>query len=180
MSPKDYVAGLKRAKQRIIDELPAISEEIAVSTLSIVKDMAIEEGIIIDGVPGSHQSYSSKLINTSLFAGKELNKGGESYISANEKGNWAGFRKAQGLSDGNVNLAYTMRMWTGIQVLRTNQVGLGRMETIIGAADQETRDKIEANVNRYVGNFFDPTPEQKQMADEIAKERLNQIIQSET
>lgn len=175
MNMVDYITGLKKAKQQIVEALPAIADEIAVSSLSVVKDRSTNEGILIDGKPGTKQQYSTNPIPTSYFTGKELNNAGRAYIKANKTGTWGKFRKAQGRSDDAVNLGYTMRMWTGIQVIRTNQVGTGKYESVVGAADQETRDKVAANVKRY-GMFLDPTPDEQQLAQEKAKERLLSII----
>lgn len=171
-----YRKHLEAAKQKLLAELPRISEEIAVSTLSIVKDRSINEGIIIDGKPGTNKEYSTNPINTSLFKGKELSAAGTAYIDANKKGTWHGFRKAQGLNSEPVNLSYTNRMWTSIQVIATNVVGYGKAQSVVGAVDEETKKKLEGNIKRY-GMFLDPTPEELAIAQDVARQRINEIIQ---
>lgn len=177
MNVDNYREGLRMAKQQILDNLPQIADEIAVSTLSVVKDRSINEGIIIKGQEGTQPNYSTNTFYTSSLKGKELNSGGRAYVAANKKGNWAGFRAAQGLPADKVNLSYTNRMWTGIQVIRTVNNGYGKYLSVVGAVDSETQKIVAGNVQRY-GMFLDPTPEETQIAQEVAKERLMQIIQS--
>lgn len=170
-----YRKHLEEAKRKLLAELPRISEEIAVSTLSIVKDRSINEGIIVQGKPGTEKQYSTNPIPTSLFKGKKLNAGGDAYIVANKMGTWHGFRKAQGLSSEEVNLSYTNRMWTGIQVIQTNVTEYGKAESIVGAVDDETKKKLEGNIARY-GMFLDPTADELSIAQDVARERINEII----
>lgn len=175
MTLKEYREGLQDAKQKIIAALPKIADEIAVSTLSIIKDRSINEGIIINGKEGTEKQYSTRPISTNKFKGKSLNAAGDAYIKANASGTWSAFKKAQGRGSENVNLAYSMRMWTNIQVIQANQDGTGKFQIVVGGSDQETKDKIEANVKRF-GVFLDPTAEELAIAQEVAKERLTEII----
>ncbi|CAG5001938.1 hypothetical protein DYBT9275_02771 [Dyadobacter sp. CECT 9275] len=175
MTIKEFRLHLAKIKQRINDELPKLSEQVAVATLSLVKDRSIEEGISIGGNESNKAEYSKKTFPTTRLKGKERNAGGRAYIEANALGNWAGFRQAQGLKSDKVNLSYTNRMWTGIQVLSTTQTGYGKFQSIIGAADQETRDKIEANVERF-GMFLDPTPDEIEIGRDSATVVINRLI----
>ena len=175
MNLKEYKAHLTAVRQKIVEELPVIANEIAVSTLSLIKDRSINEGILIDGKEGNKAQYSTRPILTSYFKGKELNRAGTAYIEANKLGTWSAFKAAQGRGSQNVNLAYSMRMWTNIQVLRGNITGDGKFQLIIGGIDAETKKKIEQNTERF-GSFLDPTEDELSIAQDVAKERLNQII----
>ena len=172
MNLQQYRDKLEAAKQQIINALPVIATEIAESTLSEIKDRSTNEGILVNG---QKKEYSKKTVPTSWFSGKELNAAGSAYIEANDFGTWGAFRKAQGREGEVVNLGYTMRMWTGIQVIRVNMIEPGKYETIIGASDEETREKISHNEARY-GRFFDPTTEEAKFYHELAKQRLSAII----
>lgn len=175
MNLKDYRKHLQTTKRRILDELPKIADEIAVSTLSLVKDRSINEGIIIEGKEGTKKEYSDNKIPTKFFKGKELNGRGSAYITANALGTWGAFRRAQGLPSDKVNLGYTMRMWTNIQVIRAISNGEGKITIVVGGSDTETREKITQNVERY-GMFFDPTPDELALAQDVARDRINKLI----
>lgn len=169
---EQYRQRLQSAKARLVAALPVLAEDLAVSTLSVVKDRSINEGIEVDG---SKKNYTTNQVYTSGFKKKVLNKGGAAYIAANKKGNWHGLRKAQGLRSDPVNLSYTNRMWTGIQVLSSAITGEGKVHTVVGAADQETEGKLAGNVERY-GDFLEPTPEELEMQQLVIKDMINDII----
>ncbi len=169
---KEFRARLQNAKQRILAALPQMAEELATSTLSMVKDRSINEGISVEG---EKQNYSTNARYTSGYKKKTLNNAGKAYIAANKKGTWKGFRQAQGLRSEVVNLAYSNRMWTGIQVLSSTITAEGKAQTTIGSADQETRDKLEGNQARY-GDFLAPTPEELAITQEVQKDYINRII----
>lgn len=163
---------LAQRKQDLINALPQIAAELAESTLSMVKDRSINEGIEVEG---DKKDYSTKQVYTSGFKKKTLNKAGQAYIEANLKGNWQGLRNAQGLRSPNVNLSYTNRMWIGIRVLSTEITTEGKAATTVGAVDEETQDKLTGNTNRY-GDFLQPTPEELAIQQDVQKERINNIL----
>lgn len=171
---EQFRAKLRNAKARLIAALPVIAEELATSTLSVVKDRSVNDGIEVDG---AKKTYTTNQVYTSGFKKKTLNNAGKSYIAANLKGNWHGLRQAQGLRSQPVNLSYSNRMWTGIQVLQTSITAEGKASTIIGAADEETQAKLEGNISRY-GDFLEPTPEELELQELVQKDMINDIIQN--
>lgn len=176
MNISEKRAQIKRARIKILEIVPKLSEEIAVSTLSMVKNRSIEEGISVDGKEGDKKDYSTKDVYTSSFKKKALNNAGRSYISANKKGTWGGFRQAQGLRSGKVNLSYTNRMWTSIQVIGGSPVSEGKYQSIIGSLDDETRSKISQNVKRY-GSFLTPTEDEILLAQDVVRAKLIEIVE---
>lgn len=171
----DEIARLRRAREILENAIESMSDEIAVSTLTLLKDRSINEGITIGGEPGSKAQYSKKEIKTSLFAGKERNKAGTAWIEANTVGTWHQFRKAQGLNNEEVNLSYTNEMWSKIGVIKTNVQGQGRASTEIGSLDEETQNKIEGNSYRF-GDFLKPLPEELEFGQSVLKQKIDKLL----
>lgn len=177
MNISEKRAQLQRARMKIIELAPKLSEEIAVSTLSMVKNRSIEEGISVDGKESDKKDYSTKEVYTSSFKKKALNNAGRSYITANKKGTWGGFRQAQGLRSGKVNLSYTNRMWTSIQVIGGHPVSEGKYQSVIGSLDNETKAKISQNMKRY-GAFLTPIEDEILLAQDVIRARLIEIVEN--
>lgn len=176
MTITEFRTRLQRAKQDIINYAPKLVDEIAVSSLSIVKRRSTEEGIYEDAVKGKYVEYSDNTYSTHYLKGKELNASGRAYTENNKTGNWAGLRKAQGLPSDRVNLAYSVRMWNSFQVIQTSNPEYGQYIAVLGAVDAESRKKILSNVKKY-GMFFKPTPDESKLMAEIAAERVMNVFQ---
>lgn len=177
MTISEHREKLKAARQQILEQAPRVAEEMAVSALSIVKRRSIENGIYLDGKEGDYAEYSTNEYSTSLLKGKELNASGRAYIDANKVGNWKGFRQAQGLKSERVNLAYSNRMWTGLQVIKTEQVSESLFRATVGAVGEEVKKVVSDNVDRY-GRFFDPTEDEMEVFQGIALNRIEKILLS--
>lgn len=175
MTIDEEIARLRRARQILEDAVESMSDEIAISSLTLMKDRSINEGIIIGGDPGQKAKYSTKEIRTSLFEGKSRNKAGDAWIEANTMGTWHQFRKAQGLNNEDVNLSYTNKMWENIRVIKTTRAGKGKATTEIGSLDEETQNKIEGNAYRF-GDFLKPTDEELQIGQEVLQEKFLKLL----
>lgn len=175
MTIDEEIARLRRARQILEDAVESMSDEIAISSLTLMKDRSINEGIIINGNPNQKAKYSTRPINTQRFKGKELNRAGSKYIEANILGTWQGFRKAQGLRNEDVNLAYTNEMWESIRVIKTTRAGKGKASTEIGSLEEEQRKKIEGNAARF-GDFLKPTDEELQIGQEVLQEKILKLL----
>lgn len=175
MTPAEFVAKLRSDAEIIRRAAPSMSQEIAESTLTLIKDRSINEGILINGKEGNRAQYSTRKINTQKFKGKERNSAGAKYIAANILGTWHDFRKAQGLNSEPVNLSYNNDMWENIRVLQSNERGEGRATTIVGSLDQETNKKISANTFRF-GDFLTPTDDELKIAQEVLQEKILKLL----
>lgn len=175
MTPQDFIAKLRADADIIRRAAPSMSQEIAESTLTLIKDRSINEGILIDGREGNKAQYSTRRINTQKFKGKERNRAGSAYIAANMLGTWHEFRKAQGLNSEPVNLSYNNDMWENIQILQTRDNGDGKANTIVGSYDEETNKKILGNTALF-GDFLTPTEDELKIAQEVLQEKILKLL----
>ena len=135
-----------------------------------------------DGLPG--KSYATGDFPLYWFKGKELNSRGASWYEGKKKrtkperktdpANWAGFRRAQGLSDTVVNLTYSGRMFRSLNAIPAGSTGTV-FYAALAAADMESADKVEWNITRY-GNFLKPTDAEEAEARQAVADEANRII----
>lgn len=175
MTLDDFIAKLDNDISLIERASESMSNEIAESLLTLIKDRSINEGININGDPGAKATYSTRQIKTDKFSKKVLNSGGRSYLAANIMGTWREFREAQGLPGNPVTLSYTNEMWSKIQVLTTSKTGYGKAQTTIGTYDKETYEKMEQNEWQF-GPFMQPLPEEVEMAQQVQKEKILKLL----
>lgn len=175
MSIDEFIAKIDNDREVIERAVESMSNEIAESSLTLLKDRSINEGIAINGDENNKASYSKNQISTGKFSKKVLNSGGRSYISANMLGTWEEFRKAQGLPGDPVNLSYTNAMWSHVQVLYTRKTGAGRAETVVGSNDAETNKKLSANEFLF-GTFLTPTEDEVKLAEEVLQEKILKLL----
>ena len=69
MTITQYRDRIRQAKARLIEYAPKLVEEMAVSSLSIVKRRSTQDGILKDGVPGNYAEYNSNTYATSFLKG---------------------------------------------------------------------------------------------------------------
>lgn len=175
MKIEAYIAKLKRDREILANAVPSMCEEIAESSLTLLKDRSINEGIAIDGVESNKAEYSTRPTRTEKFRGKELNRSGTNYIESNMLGTWHGFRKAQGLNSEKVNLSYTNQMWENIRILKSQKTAEGKAQTIVGSYDAETNKKMSSNEFRF-GDFLRPTDEEIELAQEVLQEKIIKLL----
>lgn len=108
-----------------------------------------------DGLPGKPK-YSTKLIPTFFFNGKELNQAGKTYIKKNKLGTWAGFRQAQGLPSAVVNVTYSGRTLRSLQPVLVSS-GVGKAKASIRSSNAENQKILSYLLAKY-GDFLEPIP----------------------
>lgn len=175
MQLNDFIAKLKNDAEILRRAAPAMSNEIAESALTLIKDRSINEGISIGGVESNKADYSTRPTKTEKFKKNVLNKAGSAYINANVLGTWHAFRKAQGLTSEKVNLSYTNDMWKNIQVLNTTETAPGKAVTNVGTYDKDTWEKMQSNEYRF-GEFLVPTAEEVEIANEVQKQKIIKLL----
>jgi hypothetical protein len=174
MKIEEYRANLQKVIQGLEKEAERVSIAMAQSSLSIVKERSIREGIFVDGIDGNTQEYSTNPIPTFFFAGKERNARGKKYIKDNKLGTWQGFRVAQGLPSDKVNLSYTNRHWASMAIQQTGILS-GIAFAKIGTIDPEVIKYAKYLRSRY-GNYLRPTDsEKKDILNDGAKELTSYI-----
>ncbi len=176
------VKELKDRVSTLINTLEDKAQDIAIITaksgLSVVKERSIEDGIFKDGKSGNYVKYSQKQVPTFFFKGKELNKKGTDYIKENKTGTWQGFSEAQGRKkkDDNINLSYSNRMWTSLEIVKTGIFNDYAIASI-GTTDAEVEKYIVFLVEKY-GNYIRPTEKEIQdLINDATQELVNYIIQ---
>lgn len=176
MTLEQYITNLQTVISGLEQEAERVSIGMAQTALSVVKNRSIANGIFVDGIKGNTEQYSTNVLPTFLFTGKERNQQGKKYINDNPLGNWGGFRKAQGLNSDNINLSYTNRMWSSITIIQTgNKDGVAYAR--LGTVDVEVSKYIGYLAARY-GNFLRPTPEEeRQIKEDGAREIISYIKQ---
>lgn len=175
MTPVEYAAKIRSDIEILKRAVPSMVRDIATSTLTVIKDRSINEGILIDGKEGNRAEYSTRQISTSRFKGKERNRAGSKYIEANMLGTWHEFRKAQGLRSEPVNLSYNNDMWRNVEVLSVQQNGEGKAQAVVGSNDEETNKKLEGNTERF-GDFLTPTEDELKIEQEVLQEKILKLL----
>lgn len=175
MTLEQFIQKVASDRQILANAVQSMSEEIASSTLTLIKDRSINEGIIIGGDPSVKAKYSTRQVKTEKFKGKELSKKGSAWIEANAMGTWHDFRKAQGLRSEDVNLSYTNEMWRNIQVIKTQLNGEGKASTVVGSYDDDTNEKIE-NLSYRFGEFLKPSPDELRIQQEVQREKILKLL----
>ncbi len=172
MTLEGFIQKIAKARIDLANSVEQFGAEITESTLTLIKDRSINEGIEI---AGNKQDYSKRQVNTQKFKGKELNARGSKYIQANALGTWHDFRKAQGLRSEKVNLSYTNDMWKGLQVIKTGKFGFGAARSIIGSYDSEVNEKIAQNAERF-GDFLKPQPDELEFAQGLIQRKIVNLL----
>ena len=145
-SIRDLIENLKDIEK----ELPEVLKQSATVMAHDAKARA--ERIIKD--KGFGETYSTKEIPPFRLYGKEIRASGKSYLDSldGEGTNWGEFRKAQGLQNKHVDLAYTTRMWKGMRPDEVIEKD-GKYICWMGHNDNEGRNKMNWNFERY-GDFI--------------------------
>lgn len=89
-------------------------------------------------------------------------------------GGYKQLRELNGLPSNNVDLTFSGRMFQNIKVLNKEKSGL-KFTSLIGATNQENRDKIRGHRQHY-GNFLAPNRKEAITLVEIPKNRINEIF----
>lgn len=152
-------------------EAPRIVQTMAQTSLALVTSRVQNQGL---GVP-----YSQNPVPVYLFADKALNAGGKAYVKQQQKqakglGTWAGFRGAQGLPTGSVNLTYSGRMFRALTTVYVGSSGTVYSAQIT-SADDETARLVGYNTLRY-GDFLAPTASEQATVQQVGQGELEKIV----
>lgn len=174
MTLLDFANKMRKARDVMANSVDQYVIDISESTLTLIKDRSINEGININGTT-QKASYSTNPISTDKFRKKVLNKGGSSWLDANAFGTWHQFRKAQGLRSEPVNLSYTNDMWRNITVIKAERTLFGRAKSFVGSLDEDTVKKIEANKELF-GDFLRPLPDELRLSQTVLQEKILKLL----
>lgn len=167
---RDLINNLKEIEQA----LPEVLKQSA--TVMAHDAKALAERIIKD--KGFGAVYSSTEVPSIWFYEKTLNASGKTYLDNLDDGatSWGDFRQAQGLQNRFVDLSYTTRMWTGMRpddVIEKDGIYICWM----GHNDNEGRDKMNWNFERY-GDFLGKALEgQEDILSEVASENVYNLLE---
>ena len=169
-SLRDLIENLKG----IEEALPEVLKQSA--TVMAHDGKALAERIIKD--KGFGEVYSSNDIPSIWLYDKTLNASGKSYLDNldDEGTNWGEFRKAQGLQNKHVDLAYTTRMWKGMRPDEVVEKD-GKFICWMGHNDNEGRNKMNWNFERY-GDFIGKAlVGQEDVLEEVATENILLLLE---
>ena len=174
MTVRQKIEQLNQLYANIIQEMPSIVEEMAVTGVSLVKNRSINDGINQDGKEGSKATYSTNKTRTFKFLPKARNEAGRKYVKANRLGTWFEFRKAQGLTNEQVNLSYTNEMWRNYGLIQYRQSGT---KFVYEVGTKGDANKFEENVKRY-GKFYLNEPNEVQRLQNDVRKRLSEVFKN--
>lgn len=186
----------KQMREAVESRLPDIVATLALTAKAFaernIKDM------------GFGPNYSSVKYPAWFLHGKELNAAGRTFLaqrgvnSAGVQGatkkkrrkskgdpdpgyfdkltNWGEFREAQGLQSEHVDLSYSNRMFSNIQIVRFETEGT-IYKAILGGTNEEDQNKMNWNRDRY-GNFINKalTEENKNAMGELVITEISKVI----
>lgn len=164
-----YATQCEQAAQAMEREAGRIAVGIAQIGLSLTV-LSIQR----DGLPGKPR-YSTKLIPTFYFRGKELNQAGRTYIKKQKLGTWGGFRQAQGLPSAVVNITYSGRTLRSLQPVLVSS-GAGKASAKLVSSTDENQRILGYLVEKY-GDFLEPQPAVVGEARLYATKEVTAILQ---
>ena len=173
-----------RSIRTLIENLKRFEEQldsILLETASVMANDAVGLASHTITEKGFGETYSNKLVPTFFFYGKELKASGKAYLEKldddpNSEGtNWGLFRKAQGRQNSFVDLNYSTKMWGGMRPDDPQKVGTTYF-CYLGHNNQEGRDKMNWNFQRY-GDFIGKALKgQEDILREVAQENIEKVI----
>ncbi len=176
-------------------EMAKISEELAINAKSL-----IIHRIQTEGLPG--RQYSKHKLPEFFFEGRELNGGGKALLEKHSKKaardeqraagekvrknkaldeledgiSYEEWRRANGLQTNFIDLTFSGRSFQNVGVIATEKRG-DIYITIVGAFNEETRQKLRYNAIRF-GDFFVVNEQEQKMLNELYRTRLNNYTEN--
>lgn len=169
---RQLIENLKKIQDGLQQVLLDSASIIAHDALGLAEQSILEKGF--------GEQYSDKAIPSYFLKGKEINAGGLSYLQKVEDdpevvANWKGFRKAQGLQTGFVDLSYSRTMWQGLRPDEPQNEG-SRYFCNIGHNNVEGQKKMNWNFARY-GDFIGKGLKgQEDILQEVAEENVRMLL----
>lgn len=189
-STKDLKERLKQLSEAVRAKLPDIAVTLTLSAKALAERKIKDRGF--------GRTYSQVKVPAWFLDGKELNGTGAAWLQTKKKKdqkethvqdgvtyrpadwgtNWGEFRAAQGLQVGHVDLTYTGMMWSNMQPIKIEERG-DIVVAVLGATNDETRDKMNWNRDRYgdfIGKALDEA-DRKILTDVVIGEVVNILDQ---
>ncbi|NCT92944.1 MAG: hypothetical protein GXC72_00845 [Chitinophagaceae bacterium] len=196
----DLINDINTAERRIAEELPKITAEYAETTTNLII-LRVQKG----GIPGKRYSTEPIYASPSMFnrkgSFKPIGKGEEKaktttvYNTKTQKGKkvaikedhterktmylgegYKELREVNGLQTAVVDVTFSGRMLQNIHTQSINQVDEFHSQAIVGASNQENRDKLGGQHKRY-GDFLAPTDEETDLTKEIPAAKILSILE---
>jgi hypothetical protein len=155
-------------KAELLAQAPRIVETQAQTALALVT-LRVQN----DGLEGAY--YTDKSVPRFFFKTKAFNAGGRDYAKGKGKGTYPNFKAASGLKSDVVTLTLTGRMFRSLTTLYTGFSGELYTARIV-AADQESANKVQWNMDRY-GDFLEPTASEAAEVAQGGQQAVARIIQ---
>ena len=169
---RQLIENLKKIQDNLQQTLLDSASIIAHDALGLAEQTILDKGF--------GEVYSNNYIPSYFLEGKEINAGGLSYLQKvaddPEVGaNWKGFRKAQGLQTGFVDLSYSRTMWQGLRADEPQNEG-SKYFCFIGHNNVEGQKKMNWNFARY-GDFIGKGLKgQEELLQSVAEENIRQLL----
>lgn len=192
MSIDTFILKLDGLITSIQEGMPAISDEIALSALALIKNRIVDKN---EGINGAQYSTKPMLATEEQFIVKSAfkptqlkGKNGKKHpmylhFKGNSKatgplmelpGGYKEFRELQGRDGSVVNLSYSGKMWQGVTIVGRVQHA-NTWGTIIGGRDIETQNKLGWMTTKY-GAFLGVIPEEKDLLAKVYNNRLQTLV----
>lgn len=169
---QQLIENLKKIQDNLHKVLLDSASTIAIDAVGLAEEQILERGF--------GANYSDDFIPSYFLKGKQINAGGLAYLEKvaddPEVGaNWKGFRKAQGLQTGFVDLSYSRTMWQGLRPEEAKNEG-SKYFCFIGHNNNEGRKKMNWNFARY-GDFIGKGLKgQEEILQSVAEENIRQLL----
>lgn len=146
---RDIKKRFDEIREAVKAQLPTIATQLTLSAKALAERRIKDQGF--------GEMYSINKIPAWFLHGKELNKGGSTFLEGlSKKGikltNWGEFRAAQGLPTDHVDLSYTNKMWANMQPQEPTEEN-GIVSAPLAATNAEAQNKMNWNKERY-GDFI--------------------------
>lgn len=136
-----------------------------------------ENGRLIKGGDRTKKGNIKKASTEKRFRWIKFKKAKKAVPVMTLLGGYEELRRIQGLQTANVDLTYSGRMLQNVKVLNTENRDEFYIVAIIGGINQETKDKLLGNYNRF-GDYLAITPAIADMINDIPVNRVRNIIQT--
>jgi hypothetical protein len=173
-------------------EMPAISDEIALNAIALIKNRIIDKG---EGINGASYSTKPMLATREQFVVKSAFK--QTKVASGKKGKKHGlwikfpnaskavpvmelpngykqFREIQGREGSHVNLSYSGKMWQAVTIVARMHTDT-TYATTIGGNNAESQNKLRWMTDKY-GPFLTLVPEEETKLKGLFEKRVQAVI----
>lgn len=183
MTPNEFKQQLHNLSELMVQNLPTISEKMAVNAYAMMKSRVINEGTI--GENKNLGEYSDNKLPSFFFKGKAANNSGETFYEKAKKSgegiSYKEWREANNRPTDHVTLSFTGTTFNDIGVVKQLVEGT-KVVTIVASKNTKNRSngKSTSEITSYLkdqyGDFLQPNQQEEKVLQQFLDNEVNKLI----